>query len=150
MKILPRLRHIWFNYDLISWGFTASKYCMTGWMKNLKWREGKRSWLTSNLRYYTYIRICPEGLKTTTKNLRPVLLSLIHDLNLHPREKSPRNLMDKEDVWAPETVWTLWNREKSFSPPGNRTPAVQSTAIPSEISRLCMYVFSSVLLLQNS
>jgi hypothetical protein len=31
-------------------------------------------------------------------------LSLVHDLNLHPREKSPRNSADKEAGWAPEPV----------------------------------------------
>jgi hypothetical protein len=33
-----------------------------------------------------------------------------------------------EAVWAPETVWELWRREKSLAPGGNLTMAVQPVA----------------------
>jgi hypothetical protein len=38
-------------------------------------------------------------------------------------------------VWAPEPVWTLWSREKCLTFTGNRTPAVQLVAVPTELSR---------------
>jgi hypothetical protein len=33
-------------------------------------------------------------------------------------------------------VWTLWKREKSFGPVGNRTLAIQPVAIPTKLSWL--------------
>jgi hypothetical protein len=35
-----------------------------------------------------------------------------------------------ETGWAPEPIWTLWNKEKSLASPGNRTPAVQPVVLP--------------------
>jgi hypothetical protein len=37
---------------------------------------------------------------------------------------------------GPRAGWTLWRREKSLVPEGNRTQAVQRVAIPTELSRL--------------
>jgi hypothetical protein len=34
----------------------------------------------------------------------------------------------KEAGWASVQVWTMWNREKSLVPAGNRTLAVQPVA----------------------
>jgi hypothetical protein len=45
-----------------------------------------------------------------------------------PPGKEPSVPTVSESGWAPETVWTLWNREKSLSPAGSRIPAVQSVA----------------------
>jgi hypothetical protein len=42
----------------------------------------------------------------------------------------------QEGACASEAVWTLWRGEKSLSSAGNRTPAVQPIAIPSELFRL--------------
>jgi hypothetical protein len=42
-------------------------------------------------------------------------------------EKEPPVPLGKEAVWAPEPVWTLWNREK-ISPDGNQTQVVQPVA----------------------
>jgi hypothetical protein len=39
-------------------------------------------------------------------------------------------------MWAPEPIWMLCSREESLTPTGNRNPAVQSVAIPTEVSRL--------------
>jgi hypothetical protein len=39
-----------------------------------------------------------------------------------------------ESGWSPESVFTLWSREKSFSPAESQTPIMQSTAIPTELS----------------
>jgi hypothetical protein len=40
----------------------------------------------------------------------------------------------QEVGWAPESVRTLWSREKSLVPAVNKTPAVQSVAKPTELS----------------
>jgi hypothetical protein len=37
-----------------------------------------------------------------------------------------------------EPVCTLWRREKSLAAIGNRTPAVQPIAIPTELSRIAV------------
>jgi hypothetical protein len=39
-----------------------------------------------------------------------------------------------EAGWAPEPVWTLWRKEKSLTPLGNQTVAVQPAAIPNSLS----------------
>jgi hypothetical protein len=44
-----------------------------------------------------------------------------------PADITPVSIYE-EVGWAPEVVWTLWKREKSFYAAGNRTPAVQSVA----------------------
>jgi hypothetical protein len=43
---------------------------------------------------------------------------------LYPWKELPV-IIDGECEWAPEPVWTLWNREKSLTPAENRTPTVQ-------------------------
>jgi hypothetical protein len=42
--------------------------------------------------------------------------------------------IEQEADWAPESVRTLWSREKSLVPAVNRTPAVQPVAKPTELS----------------
>jgi hypothetical protein len=37
-------------------------------------------------------------------------------------------------------VWTLWKRAKFLTPTGTRTQIVQSAAIPTELSRLLVYL----------
>jgi hypothetical protein len=55
---------------------------------------------------------------------------------LHPWGKSPPVPIGYEVGWAPWPVWTLRSREKFLALAGNRTPAVQHVAIPTELSWL--------------
>jgi hypothetical protein len=48
-------------------------------------------------------------------------------------------------VRVPQSVWEMWRREKSLSPAGNRTPAVQRVSIPTELSRLLFRMRSLLL-----
>jgi hypothetical protein len=48
--------------------------------------------------------------------------------------------LDKRLLVAPEPVWTLWRREKSLDPAGNRTPAVQPVIISTELSRITIII----------
>jgi hypothetical protein len=41
------------------------------------------------------------------------------------RKQNPSVRMRYEAGWAPEPVYTLWSRDKSFASAGNQTPAVQ-------------------------
>jgi hypothetical protein len=50
--------------------------------------------------------------------------------------KEPPSPIGQEAGWAPEPVRTLWRRQTFLAPPGNRTPAVQSLATLTELSRL--------------
>jgi hypothetical protein len=38
-------------------------------------------------------------------------------------------------------VWTLWRREKSLSPFGNRNPAAQPVTIPAELCRIVLSIY---------
>jgi hypothetical protein len=40
-----------------------------------------------------------------------------------PSKKEPRVPIGEEARWAPQPVWTLWGREKSYTV-GNRTRAI--------------------------
>jgi hypothetical protein len=40
---------------------------------------------------------------------------------LHASVALPTALIGLEAGWAPESVWTMWNTEKSLSPAGNQT-----------------------------
>jgi hypothetical protein len=42
-----------------------------------------------------------------------------------PPGKEPPVRIVKKAGWAPEPVWSAWSREKSLTPVGNRTQAVQ-------------------------
>jgi hypothetical protein len=76
-------------------------------------------------------------------------------LPLYPPGKSPAVSIGQEAGWSPESVWTLWRREKSFNA-GNRTQTVQPVArrytdwailIPSHILAVRLiqeYVFPSM------
>jgi hypothetical protein len=64
-----------------------------------------------------------------------------------PGERAPGTFLIG---WDPQPVWTLWKREKSLSLGGNRTPAVQPVAIPTELSRpigssKCRLLFLSII-----
>jgi hypothetical protein len=50
-------------------------------------------------------------------------------LPLYPQVRSPPSPLPigQEDGWAPESVWTLWRREKSCTA-GNQTQAIQPIA----------------------
>jgi hypothetical protein len=51
----------------------------------------------------------------------------LHDPAALPSEEP--QVLTEDEIWrVPEPVWTLWSREKSFAPAGNRTPTVQSLA----------------------
>jgi hypothetical protein len=52
----------------------------------------------------------------------------LHAPTTLPQGKESPVPIGQEAEWAPEPVWTLWSREKSFAPAGNRTPAVQTVA----------------------
>jgi hypothetical protein len=52
---------------------------------------------------------------------------------LHASAALPAGKRDPGTYWtggwvAPQPVWTLWSREKSLTPSGNRTPADHYTA----------------------
>jgi hypothetical protein len=40
--------------------------------------------------------------------------------------KEPPVSIEQNAWWAPEPVWTLWSKEKSLAPAGNRIPAVHT------------------------
>jgi hypothetical protein len=56
---------------------------------------------------------------------------------LYPRGKGPVT------HWAPEQIWTLWQRDEISAPAGNRTPVVQS----STCSLYCLSYPGSVVLI---
>jgi hypothetical protein len=58
---------------------------------------------------------------------------------LPPVKEAPVSI-EWEAGWAPESVWMLWSKEKYLAPVGNRTPAVQPTAISSEVFWLPMNI----------
>jgi hypothetical protein len=47
---------------------------------------------------------------------------------LHGPAALPSVPTGQEAGWAPEPIWTLWSREKSLSPNGNRNQALQPVA----------------------
>jgi hypothetical protein len=57
----------------------------------------------------------------------------LHALAILTPGKEFRVPIGYEDKWAPEPVWALWSKEKFLA--GNRTLAVQSDTIPTELSR---------------
>jgi hypothetical protein len=40
-----------------------------------------------------------------------------------PLKKKLSFSIEQEAGWAPESVWTLWSKQKSLAPAGNRTPS---------------------------
>jgi hypothetical protein len=42
--------------------------------------------------------------------------------------KEPLVSTVQEAEWGPESVWTLWSKEKSLAPVGNQTPVINSVA----------------------
>jgi hypothetical protein len=58
--------------------------------------------------------------------------------------KEPVVSIVQEAGWGLESVWTLWRKERSLGPTGNRTPAVP-VAIPIELSRLVAFMYKMVL-----
>jgi hypothetical protein len=55
------------------------------------------------------------------------MVSFTH-LLLYTRGKEPLVPIGYEAGWAPESVWTLWNEEKSRASAGNRTAIVHPVA----------------------
>jgi hypothetical protein len=50
-----------------------------------------------------------------------------------PLRKGPPVPIGDDTGWTPESVWTLWSREKSLAPARNQTPAIQPVTIPTEL-----------------
>jgi hypothetical protein len=53
-----------------------------------------------------------------------------------PPVKEPQIPIGQETGWDPEPVWMLWSKERTLATAGNRTPAVQPVATPTELSRI--------------
>jgi hypothetical protein len=59
----------------------------------------------------------------------------LHALADLPQGKSPRYPLDRR-LGGPQSRYGRCGEEENLAPAGNRTPAVQPVAIPTELSRL--------------